>query len=250
MAFDRIEVEKKALEIRKSQGIEGFAVPNIFSLIQGCGFYWIRYPFGPNTLCGCAYLYQGERVIVTNSSEILAREFFTAAHELAHALYDLHPEDSPLLVDITMNEEAVQSEREMRAYQFAADLLLPRIKVDEYLRQILRKKGKDLNVFDVVRIQVEFKVSYEAVLVRLHFLGHISKDQRERLKSQRDIYSSRLLFNVMGVDDSLLKPWNQISVSPQFLQWVNDNYQAGVIPYESLKQAYTLIGAEGSFPSK
>ena len=250
MVFNKIKVERKALMIRKSQGIEGFGVPDIFSLIQSQGIYWIRYPLGPNTFCGCALLYQEEPVIVTNSSEILAREFFTAAHELAHVLYDLYQEETPFIVDTALEEGAIQDEREKRAYQFAAELLLPRTKVDEYLRKALRKSGKDLNAFDVVRIQTEFKVSYEAVLVRLHFLGYISKNQRERLKSEQDTRTSRALFSEIGVDDSLLRPWGQIGVSPQFLQWANDNYRAGLIPYESLKRAYALVGAEDSLPPK
>jgi len=249
MFFDRIAIEKKAQEIRKSQGIDGFGVPDIFSLIQALGYYWVRYPFGQKTLCGCAYLYQGERVIVTNSFEILAREFFTAAHELGHAIYDLSYGGTSLLVDATLNDEETRNELEQRANQFAAELLLPRLKVDQFLRQVLQKKGKDLNAYDIVRIQVEFKVSYEAALNRLHSLLHISEEQREKLKIVRDMSSSRELFRAMGADDSLLDPWNQISVSPHFLQWVNDNYQAGLIPYESLKRAYTLIGAEGSLPS-
>lgn len=37
---------------------------------------------------GFATVFEGKKVIVSNSSEILSREIFTIAHELGHIVYD------------------------------------------------------------------------------------------------------------------------------------------------------------------
>lgn len=240
MAFNESQIEWDALDIRKRQGIEG-SIPDIFNLILNENCYWMRYPFGRNTLCGCAILFENTPVIVTNSSEIRAREYFTAAHEFAHVRYDLQSELSGVIVDNEIQNESVKGDTAKRANRFAASLLLPKEDIVLFIRRSLRKSEKELSAWDIVRIQIAFKTSYDAVLCRLEEVHAINKAKRLNLKEIQTQFTSDKLFAMLGEDPSLIQPFNQIQVPPQFLQWARENYELNRIPYEGLKYAFDLI---------
>jgi Zn-dependent peptidase ImmA (M78 family) len=240
VAFDERQTEWDARDIRKRQGIEG-SIPDIFNLILNENCYWIRHPFGKNTLCGCAILFENTPVIVTNSSEIRAREYFTAAHELAHVRYDLQSGISGVIVDKEIQIESVKGDSEKRANRFAANLLLPKEDIVLFIRRSLRKNGKELTAWDIVRIQIAFKASYDFILYRLKEVRAINEAKRLNLKEIQTQVTSDKLFATLGEDPNLIRPFDQIRVPPQFLQWARENYELNRIPYEGLKHAFDLI---------
>ncbi len=245
MAFEEDQIKWDAVDIRKRQGIGFGGVPDIFDLIlreKNC--YWIRYPFGKNTLCGCAILFDETPVIVTNSSEIRAREYFTAAHELGHVRYDLPSETSGVIIDNDIHDERAKGESERRANRFAVYLLLPEEDVSVFIKRSLRKSGKDLTAWDVIRTQITFKASYDAVLYRLKELHIINETKRLELKEKQTLLTSEKLFTTLGEDIHLIQPFDQIQVPPQFLQWVRENYELNRVPYEGVKRAFDLIGID------
>lgn len=240
MAFNESQIEWDARDIRKRQGIEG-SIPDIFNLILNENYYWMRYPFGRNTLCGCAILFEDTPVIVTNSSEIRAREYFTAAHELAHVRYDLQSDISGVIVDNEIQNEPGKDDSEKRANSFAANLLLPKEDIFLFIRRSLRKSEKELTAWDIVRIQIAFKTSYDSILYRLKEVRAITEAKRLNLKETQTQFTSDKLFATLGEDPSLIQPFDQIQVPPQFLQWVRENYELERIPFEGLKRAFDLI---------
>jgi len=56
-------------------------------------------------LLGFSTIFEGKKIIVSNSSEILSRENFTIAHELGHVVYDFEDEFGAVKIDI----EIIQS---------------------------------------------------------------------------------------------------------------------------------------------
>jgi aryl-phospho-beta-D-glucosidase BglC (GH1 family) len=68
LRINKRDIEKKAMEIRQENNIQTYGIKDIFSLIEQKGIHHIRYPFGKDVLLGFATVYEGKRVIVSNSS--------------------------------------------------------------------------------------------------------------------------------------------------------------------------------------
>lgn len=239
--MNRIEIEKKALSIRHEQNIQWGGIKDIFELIEQMEIDLIRYPFGKNILCGFSAIFEGKKVIITNSSEILAREIFTAAHELAHLLYDfdLNSEDVKVDMDSTSNRESIP---EKRADFFAACFLMPGELLRQFITYQLDKPDfSKLNGLDIVRIQVEFNVSYSAVIERLKEIKAINNEKAVFLYEEQKRYSSGQLFKMLNEEERLLKPANLVKVPARFLEFVISNYNNNYIPYSSLHKALQLI---------
>jgi Zn-dependent peptidase ImmA (M78 family) len=243
---NRIDIEKKALSIRHEQNIQSCGIEDIFEVIEQMEIDLIRYPFGKEVLCGFSAIFEGKKVMVTNSSEILAREIFTAAHELAHLLYDLdlNSEDVKVDMDLTSNRDGIS---EKRADLFAACFLMP----EELLRRfIIYKLDKpdfsQLTGLDIVRIQVEFNLSYSAVIERLREIKAVHYEKAVFLYEEQKRYSSGKLFKMLNEDERLLKPADFVKIPAKFLEFVISNYNNNYIPYSSLNKALDLVGIDAS----
>lgn len=190
--FNR-EIEKDALQLRKQYGINGYGIENIFSLVEKMGITLIRYPLDKNTVCGFCTVYDGRKVIVSNTDEILAREIFTIAHEIGHFQYDIDKYSNTIMIDkdieITKNNRI-----EERANSFAAAFLMPKSVLCDYIEQELEKECSELDSIDIVKIQSEFNVSYSSILMRLYSLKLINKDHKSKLFDIRKGITSNILF--------------------------------------------------------
>jgi len=243
MWINRTEIEQRAQQVRQEYNIQTYGVKDIFSLIEQSGTHLIRYPFGKDKLLGFSAIFEGKKVIVSNSSEILSREIFTIAHELGHIIYDFEDKFDSVKVDIEINENSEEIS-EARAFHFANCLLMPEEQVRKYIKFELKKNPPEIEELDVVRMQQEFQVSFSAIAVRLSELGLIDPSQKNMLFDRRDTLTSRALFKKLDADERLLKPSNVVEVPPIYLEYVISNYRKGYIPYASLEKAFTLIGMD------
>jgi Zn-dependent peptidase ImmA (M78 family) len=245
MMIDRIEIDKRAALTRRECGIQTYGVKDIFSLIEQIDVQLIRYPFGHDVLLGFATFYEGNFVIASNSSEILAREIFTIAHELGHILYDFEDKISGIKIDHEISEDS-EDLSEARAYYFANCFLMPEDQINNFIKLELRKQQSELNALDIVRMQLEFQVSYAALLVRLFKLKIIDARQKSALFDVRNNETSRVLFKQLDADERLLKPADVIAVPPSYLEYVISNYEQGFIPFSSLDKALKKVGMDAS----
>lgn len=245
MRINKTEIEQKSLQVRQEHNIQTYGVKDIFSLIAQRGIDLIRYPFGKDRLLGFATCFAGRKIIVTNSSEILSREIYTIAHELGHVLYDIGCEHNEIKIDfqIAGNGEDISEDR---AYHFANCFLLPEEELRKYIRYELGKINQELNALDIIRMQLEFQVSYAAAVVRLHEIGTITARHKNVLFNKRDDMTSSVLFKKLDAEERLLKPADVIEIPPRYLEYVTSNYENKYIPYTSLEKALALIGMEAS----
>ena len=243
MWINRTEIEQRAQQVRQEYNIQTYGVKDIFSLIEQSGIHLIRYPFGKDKLLGFAAIFEGKKVIVSNSSEILAREIFTIAHELGHIYFDFEDKLDIVKIDVEINENSEEIS-EARAFHFASCLLMPEEQVRKYIKFELKKNPQEIEELDVVRMQLEFQVSFSAITVRLAELGFIDSAQKNMLFDRRDTLTSRALFKKLDADERLLRPSNVVEVPPSYLEYVISNYRKGYIPYASLEKAFTLIGMD------
>lgn len=243
MKINKPQIEKKALEVR--QGCPAYGITDLFGFVLQRNIDLIRFPFGKDKLLGFSLTFEGRKVIVSNSSEILAREIYTVAHELGHILFDFEDETGNIKIDIELNESSEELS-EQRAFYFANCLLMPEEQLRQYIRLELKKAPSELVALDMVRMQLEFQVSYAALAVRLHDLKMITAAQKNILFNARNTATSKTLFQMLDADSRLLTASKAIEVPPQYLEFVFANYGNRQIPYSSFKKALELIGLDAS----
>lgn len=240
MWIDKTEIEERALKIRQESNIQTFGLKDIFSLIEQRDTHLIRYPFGKDTVLGFSTIFEGKEVIVSNSSEILSREIFTIAHELGHIIYDFEDDKQDVKIDINI-DDIDENVSEARAFHFANCFLMPEAQLLEFIKFKLKKKTKDLNAIDIVRLQIEFQVSYAAIVKRLYDIGLVNYNKKCELFDDRNSITSRALFKMINADEKLLEPSNVIKVPSKYLEYVISNYENNYIPYSSLEKALALL---------
>lgn len=238
--FKSTEVEKRALKLRQAHNVETYGIKDIISLVERENIELIRYPFGKDVLLGFSTVFEGKKVIVSNSSEILSREIFTIAHEIGHILYDFEDCVSDVKIDKDISETS-DDIAEARAYYFANCFLMPIVQLTEFIRLELGKKPEEVRALDIVRIQLEFNVSYNAAVKRLHEEGLISSARKIALFDRKNEVTSRTLFKIIDADEKLLKAANVTKVPNQYLEYVTYNYEKGHIPYSSIQKALKLL---------
>ncbi len=243
MWIDKTEIEKHAIEERKN--VQTYGIKDIFSLVAQKDIHLIRYPFGKDKLLGFSTFFEGKKIIVSNSSEILSREIFTIAHELGHVIYDFEDEFGSIKIDVEI-EDSSEDISEARAFYFANCFLMPEEELRKFIKYELKKKHQELNALDIVRMQLEFQVSYAALVVRLYDLDFINANHKIRLFNRRNEITSRALFKKLDADERLLKATDVIEVPPSYLEYVTSNYDNKYIPYTSLEKAFSLIGMDAS----
>lgn len=243
MKIDKLKIAQKANRLRQAYNIQNNGIKDIFSFVNLQDVELIRYPFGTNTILGFSTVYEGKKIIVSNSSEILSREIFTIAHELGHIEFDFSENNQGIKIDKT-EEDAGNDYSESVAFYFANCLLMPKDKLLEFLEFNLKKKPEELMAINIVRMQMEFNVSFSALVKRLVDLEIITPAKKHELHSERDYYTSKKLFELLGADDDLLKPTEVIAVPPQYSDYVLSNYENGYIPFSSLTKAFALLGID------
>jgi len=231
------------MEIRQENNIQTYGIKDIFSLIEQKGINHIRYPFGKDVLLGFATVYEGKRVIVSNSSEILSREIFTIAHELGHIVFDFEDLNQGLKIDLDI-EEIKEDICEERAFYFANCFLMPENKIEDYIKYELKKEKEELSALDIVRIQIEFNVSYNAVVKRLKDINFITETHMYSLFNEKNVLKSNALFEILNADKKLLRSTEVISVPAKYLEYVTSNYNNDYIPYSSIEKALGLLNKD------
>lgn len=148
--------------------------PLLFDLLEENHLLVYREPVLDTDIAG-AYLelQTGYSLIFVNAKDIPWRQVFTAAHELAHAIFH----QSAAIQTYGQPEDT----RERFANDFAAELLMPRVAVNEMVNEI----GSELTPFDVVDLQRHFGVSYRAMLNQLTKLNHITRLQYQQFSSKK-----------------------------------------------------------------
>jgi Zn-dependent peptidase ImmA (M78 family) len=196
-------------------------------------------PMGKDTFLGFALIKNTERIIFSNSSLILSREIFSVAHEIGHQKLHLSEQGLTLIKDYDFND---RDEYEVEANYFAACLLMPVEKVNNFIRFELNEKSIDKwNGFDIARIQTAFNVSYDMALVRLKALGILNDVVMENLKLEKLEKTISRLLKVINGNIDLCKATEVKRVPAEYLEWVIFNYKEKLIPIKSLEAALNYV---------
>jgi Zn-dependent peptidase ImmA (M78 family)/transcriptional regulator with XRE-family HTH domain len=124
---------------------------------------------GDGTLAGAAITDTSLPLVFVRASQPRSRALFTLAHELAHVLAR---DGETFTLDKDLN---AHNDSERFANAFAATLLMPAAAVsDEHAQHGLTPVG-------LARMLTRFGVSFESLVYRLHNLGYINYQGRNRL---------------------------------------------------------------------
>ena len=130
-------------------------------------------------LDGSVYLKNGYPEIWINKTMSETRQNFTLAHELGHIVNDILPNiekyDTPINDNYeTLYRGKISSTMEIKANNFAAQLLMPSIFIDKEAKKLIQADDfNGLTIKQVIqRMADRFRVSYDAMKWRLVNLGY------------------------------------------------------------------------------
>lgn len=233
----RRDIRRQAYALREKCKVSRYGIIDLFKECESLGYKLLRYPLGEEADLGFVMRRDRDIVIFTNTSSRLAREIFTLAHEIGHAV--LHMETVNAFVDdaITIGDRSTD-EKEREANYFAACLLMPEDEIDKFLDlEITDFKNSGLSVMDIARIVSEFKVSFEMTLNRLENLGKLSTNKRILLDNARNQITVGRLIRSVGGNQRLNEPTEEIQIPHEYIEYVIDNYNHNAIPQETLEKA-------------
>lgn len=235
----QLDIEKLANGVRDQCNIAGYGIQNIFDVAEKIGYRVIRYPIGKDDLLGFALIKDSERIIFSNSSLILSREIFSIAHEIGHQKLHLSEQGLQIIKDDNFDD---RNDLEIEANYFAACLLMPMEKVQQFIR--FKLEDKPVNKWsglDIAKIQTEFNVSYDMVLIRLRNLGVLNDTINSVLKLEKIEKTISKLLNAINGNVDLCKPTGVKKIPVDYLEWVVSNYTEKLIPINSLEKALSYV---------
>lgn len=151
-----------ALDERKRLGLGNAPILDIFDLIRSQGIGLTRQRMEDGNLSGTTILHpRAGPYILINYDDDLYRQFFSAAHEYCHVLFDREALKSKGCV--VSYRQAMSEWLEVRANNFASEFLLPLSALERYSKP----KSPD-DVLDLVmQIGRDYRVNTQTVAIRL-----------------------------------------------------------------------------------
>jgi Zn-dependent peptidase ImmA (M78 family) len=236
-----INIEKSANLTRGYCRVTGYGFHDIFkSCCEDLDYKMIRYPIKDNPILGFSEIKDNDKIIFTNSSAILSREIFTAAHEIGHHILHLNKGCKEL---VDMGNFDSNNQHEIEANYFAACLLMPKEEVQKFIRFELNDKSiNEWNGLDIAMFQAAFNVSFNMVLNRLNKLKIIGQKDITRFQDSKSRLSVSRLLQIVYGSNTLCQPSNVKQVPAQFMEWVIYNYREKLIPKSTLEKAFSYFG--------
>lgn len=99
------EIRIKADGFRETCKMGSYGIEDLFKECERAGYKLIRYPLGEEADLGFAMKRDRDTIIFTNTSIRLAREIFTLAHEIGHALLHLEKHQRLLMTTVRFQEK-------------------------------------------------------------------------------------------------------------------------------------------------
>lgn len=171
--MDKAQLMTKAAMLRRQLGEDSDFPIDVFAMAQDIeGLSLVFYPMSGNLSGMCIKSAEGSRanVIAINSAMTLGRQRFSLAHELYHMYFDAH------MTTVCAKKIAGATGVEREADAFASYFLMPPASLQMKLDS-LRTPSQPLSMRDVIRLEQYFRVSHQAMLLRLREDGYLTADE-------------------------------------------------------------------------
>lgn len=186
------------------------------------------------------YHWNGRRglIVVNADKEPLARQRFTAAHELGHHL--LHREGTEsLIIGETDLFGPTSDTREKEANAFAGYLLAP---TRAMANAFDGKPSSEISAEDVADLMHEFGTAFTTTVYRLHNSGRITARDRDRLLSEASGQVNFILA-AKGYEKEELR---SVPLPPEHMLKTVSMYERGVIDLQRLAELLRIDEEEAA----
>lgn len=169
----------EAGRLRLESGIGNEPIVDLWAFIRDHGVDLAFHGFGENGPDG-VYRYDGSHalIVVNVDRQPIARQRFTAAHELGHHVIHRTIGQPMRAVDADITAPTGASSQESEAHAFAAYLLAPDAAMKSAFPGV---SGKDITVENVVDLAHRFGIAVKPTIYRLHNAERIQAADRDRL---------------------------------------------------------------------
>lgn len=171
--MDKAQIMTQAAMLRRRLGEDSDFPVDVFALAQDIkGLSLVLYPMSDKLSGMCIKGAEKDKanVIAINSAMTLGRQRFSLAHELYHLFWDTQ------MNSICAKQIGGATETEKAADCFASYFLMPPAHLEMRLDSLLQHDSV-LSVSDVIHLEQYFKVSHQAMLIRLKEEGYLTADQ-------------------------------------------------------------------------
>lgn len=243
---------ERAINFRDKYNLGNYCGNNLLDILNRIEEYekinlkLIRNPFNNLKLSGFIGYKNDAYVIVTNSNQTLGKERFTIAHEIYHLLENrVYLKKNPIIEQLGNNLENVENINEKMANAFAAELLMPKKDIDEYLEKISINKDSKINEIAIIQLQNLYGVDYVAVTKRLKEIGLIDDKKQKDLEKILGVDGKlENLTKNLGYDNKLNKASKERYLLQKDLQMLKSNYDNGYTDYDDLVVIFGYLGCE------
>jgi len=163
-----IELEKKAFDFRRSNGLSSTEPIRLKSLLLQLNVLTLFRPLSGD-FSGMALKADDHRFIMVNTTQSIGKQHFTLAHELYH----LFIQENFTSQTCSTGKFDKRHPEEYKADWFAAFLLLPEDGICHLIPSDELKRGTDISLQTILKIENIYSVSRHALLVRFKKLGLI-----------------------------------------------------------------------------
>jgi Zn-dependent peptidase ImmA (M78 family) len=197
-------VAAQNLRLERELGVE--PITDLWEFIRGLELDLAFHDFGPDGADG-VYLWNGTRalIVVNTGSGDVAKQRFTAAHELGHHILHGGQSGQPFeIVDANVFSSENDFEREANA--FASRLLAP----EAAMRASFPGKDRgEITAEDVADLMHRFGTSFQTTVYQLHNSGRIYAEDRDRLLDEA-AGRVRWIMRAKGYDREALAPGEEL----------------------------------------
>lgn len=235
------EVIPIALHFRQQYIPDNHKIDDTFRVLEErLGYFILKFPSKDGNLSGFHIEKSGIHCIYVNSSHPLGRQYFSAWHECYHAINGQ--------VSVSLMNDVGKDIEEYKAECFAGCILMPESLIKNYLMQ--NQINLDyISYHSLIKMQHFFGVSYSALITRLIQLFPSSKSTLQSRYSlgskarQKELEEKTLQAECTT---NLIKPTNDIYVSPKFISDIQFNLKTDRISEEKAHSLIDLIESIGT----
>lgn len=219
-----------AIELRNFLNLTPLdTIPDIFSLIRKLGIHVFRRKLENSSVSGLLINHPlAGQCILINYDEDLFRQNFTAAHELAHAIFDYEKSAN---VSFTNDGSDL---REVRANTFASEFLVPS-------ETIQKLRGRSFDEDLICNISLKLKVNPQVLLIALKNSNVISEGDYRKLIGTKINRSQKLDPELRGLSEKIAVAKQDVlqrGLSTYYVRKCHEAYQNGIISANKLADMF------------
>ncbi|EPB8146017.1 ImmA/IrrE family metallo-endopeptidase [Clostridium perfringens] len=222
-------------QLSSRYGIEKFDNP--FEIISKLEKYIIIRFSNDNKIQGFTTEKNGFKCIYINSNDVLGRQHYSCWHEFFHSIDDRKKiNEGSFEVSITGSNEICEREAEY----FASCMLLDKEVLEDY---IIQKWGSESNLseLDLIDIQYEFGVSYQALKNKLHEIYNNGRFYTYTINSIENREKYLEAIKNKGYSTKLVEKTNDFCIPISFKNDLLDCYKNKQITFEKLEKTVKFL---------